>query len=399
MKRYWKIILFCMITVITIGTFYIQSSLADMDYAKVEFEKVSGNENELDELLLYGGHVAGNMHKYLQISSKDTINLDVKNQSLLLGGTSIEPSYKELIEENRDFMRGKTLYYNLFYKDENLLAYANVKGKDFTQFPVEYLLKIDILNKKSEETTSIQLDVPNDEEYDFLEVIEVQVVDGKLQVFIRGSRFESGDELNVYTFDIDEQKLVNKELILARPTTENYSSEIRLISDSYSIKPEKYLLIRTDIYNEETINTNPNKELVSKEMIVYNLENNQSKKVNISDEKLESIHWATINDSTIFTSPQSESEFEISQYDIEKAQWKNTIPMDLQDGSNGEDTPFMKIMNGKLYLIKSTNNVQSIYIRDLSSGELLYEGKLKVKNSNADQEYGRINIIDIDFVR
>ena len=57
MKRYWKIISICFVTLIVIGTFYIQSSFATNEHVKIEFEKVNGNEDEVKNLMLYGDYL------------------------------------------------------------------------------------------------------------------------------------------------------------------------------------------------------------------------------------------------------------------------------------------------------------------------------------------------------
>ena len=72
MKRYWKIISVCLITLIVIGTFYIQSSFATNEHLKIEFEKVNGNKGEVKNLVLYGDYFVGNLYQPLQITSEET---------------------------------------------------------------------------------------------------------------------------------------------------------------------------------------------------------------------------------------------------------------------------------------------------------------------------------------
>ena len=74
MKRYWKTISICLVTLIVIGTFYIQSSFATNEHLKIEFEKVNGNKGEVKNLVLYGDYFVGNLYQPLQISSEETIN-------------------------------------------------------------------------------------------------------------------------------------------------------------------------------------------------------------------------------------------------------------------------------------------------------------------------------------
>ena len=57
-------------------------------------------------------------------------------------------------------MRGKDLMPTNFYEDENLLAYASINAEDNVHPMTDLTFDIEVLNKKSEEITPIQLEVP-----------------------------------------------------------------------------------------------------------------------------------------------------------------------------------------------------------------------------------------------
>ncbi|MBT2698832.1 hypothetical protein J7E79_15645 [Bacillus sp. ISL-40] len=402
MKRYWKIISLCIVTVMVIGTFYIQSSLAANENAKIEFEKVSGKEDEVKNLIFYGDYVVGNLNQSLQITSKETINLT--NQSLIqeLTKNNTVPVLKKLIDQYRTFMRGKEFTPNNFYEDENLVVYASIKAKDSRHSSFD----INLLNKKSEETTSIQLAVPKRENYGWMEVVDVQVIDGNLKVITRGFRTEGGNDLNVYTINIDEQKLVNDEIIHSASSVENGWSDIIIINDYNSIQSEKYLLFKTEAYEDKQVQAEGEMELdgepklVANEVMVYDIENNKSKKLVVPDEIRGTIgDFSAIFHSTIFIPSQSESGFEVNKYDIEKEKWGKKLTFDLLHNKEDEGAPYIKLMNGKIYIIHSTNNGHTIFIRDLKTGKSLYEGELKVKNTREGQNDFLFQISEIESVQ
>ena len=63
-------------------------------------------------------------------------------------------------------MRGKELSPSYYYEDENVLVYASFKG-DFDSSPNRDVdFDIEVLDKKTEETTSFKSDVPFLEKYD-----------------------------------------------------------------------------------------------------------------------------------------------------------------------------------------------------------------------------------------
>jgi hypothetical protein len=397
MKRYWKIISVCIVTVLVIGTFYIQSSLAAKENVNVKFEKVSGNEEEVKNVIFYGDYTVGNLFQSLQMTNKETTNLN--NQSLFqqLKRNYTLPVLKKLIEQHRTFMRGKELMPNYFYENENLVAYASIKAKEFD---------IEILNKKSEETTSIQLAVPKKGNYSWIEVLDVQVSERNLKVISRGFRTEGGNDLNGYTINLDEQKLVKDERIHTVPAAGNGWSDIIMINDPHSIQSEKYLLFKTETYEDKQVPAEgemvrdgaPN--LVANEVMVYDIEKNQLKKLVVPDEIRGTLgDLSAIFHSKVFLPSQSADHLEVNQYDIEKEKWGKKLTVDLPNNIDGEDASFIKLMNGKIYIIHSTTNGSNISIRDLKTGVSLYEGKLKVKNTGEGQKDIRLHVNEIESVQ
>ena len=75
------------------------------------------------------------------------------------------------------------------------------------------------------------------------------------------------------------------------------------------------------------------------------------------------------------------------------------ILLNMPYNKEDEGALYIKLMNGKIYIIHSTNNGQSIFIRDIKTGESLYEGKLKVKNTREGQNDYPINVNEIGPVQ
>ena len=398
MKRYWKTISICLVTLIVIGTFYIQSSFATNEHLKIEFEKVNGNKGEVKNLVLYGDYFVGNLYQPLQISSEETINQSNVPFLRQLERISFSPIFGDLVKQHRNFMRGKDLMPTYFYEDENLLAYAIIKAENNVHPMMDLTFDIELINKKSEEMTSIQLDVPKSENYGWMQVEDVQVIDGELKVITQGFRLNSGNVLQVFTFDMNEQKLVDTDTITSTPMVENGWSDLRIINDVHSIQRNKYLLIKIETFKDEMGYSDGESNIVAREFIVYDIENNQSKKIAGPDEILGSIGGeSVIFNSTIFIPSQSANGVEVNQYDIENEKWDTKLTFDLADIKDGE-SPYMKIMNGKIYIIQLTNNGHTIFIGDLKTGKLLYEGKLKM-NPGEDQKDYRLYFNEIEHVQ
>lgn len=404
MKRYWKIISICFVTLIVIGTFYIQSSFATNEQVKIEFETVNGDEDEVKYVTLYADylgdrHLQYQLYTTLQITSEETIA--PYNPSLLqqLKKISILPLFQDLIERHKGFMRGKDLAPSNFFEDENRLAYASIESENHVQPTTDLTFDIEVLNKKSEETTSIQLDVPESENYAWMHVVDVRVIEDELKVITRGFRTNSDYELRVYTLDMNEQKLVSHNTIVSTPAVENGWSDLRIINDNYTIQRNNYLLIRIEAYEDDMGHSDGEPNRIAYEFIVYDLENNQSKKIVGTDEILGSIGSASIFNSTLFISSQSANGLEVNQYNIENGKWDKKLTFDTGDSKDDEGGSYIKLLNGKLYIIYATTNGHTIFIGDVETGESLYEGKLKVTNQGEYQKNSSLYFHEIEHVQ
>jgi hypothetical protein len=408
MKRYWKSILLCSLSIIVIGTFYIQSSFADQANIQIEFEKVKGNENEVKDLILYGDYAVGNVYQSLKITSEETIDRNYRSFLQRMSTDGFAPVFKELIKDHKDFLRGKELTSANFYENENLLAYAGLRGNLYDYPMNKITFDIQVFNKKSEETIVFQSDVPEREKYSYIQVEDVQVINDEIKVLIRGFGIKGGDDLRVYTFNIDEQKLIKYDTIVSTQQIENNWTEIRIIHDFDSIQPQNDYLIFMESYEAQEVQGNSKMrsyagepKLVANEAFVYHVEKAQLKKLEIPSELLPAGESYSMIQSTIFVHTPSANGIEVNQYDIEKEEWgkKWTFELPPYEDKKNQPDPYIKIMNGKIYIIRSTNSGHTLFIGDSKTGESLYEGKLNVENQREGQKEYRLYINEIESVQ
>lgn len=395
MKRYWKTISICLVTLLVIGTFYIQSSLAKSVDIKIEFEKVHGDEKELEKLMLSGNYLVDDPYLFqpLRMTSEETINPTNLSFPQKLSRLGIPSYLEEMVKKHKNFMRSKDLNSNNFFEDESLVAYAYIKNSHERDFNFE----IEVLTKKTNDIMSLWLDVPERENYGWMQVEDVQVLNGELKVITRDFHLDGTNELRVYTFDMKEQKMISDDMIASIPESKNGWSDVSLINDTYSIQQQKYLLIKSEAFENEDSDGEPN--LVVNEFIIYDIENNQSKKMMAPNEILESIDGSSaIYNSTLFIPSQTVNGVDVHQYDIESDKWGKTLAFNLTDNGNNEDGPYSQIVNGKLYMIYATSSGHTIVVGDLETGESLYEGKLKVTNQGEVQKDYQLYIHEIQSI-
>lgn len=397
MKRYWKLLAICLVTLITIGTFYIQSSLAAGD-VKIDFKKINGSDDEVKNLTVYGNYIFGDQHQSLEITNEKTVNLSKESFFYNVTKGFVSSNMKGLINQYRGFMRGKDLNSNSFFEDEKRLVYASIEGRNFFQEPTgDFTFDIEILNKESREITSIQLDVPDKEKYSWLYVEEIQVINDELKVITRCYGKDGKSELREFSFNMNQQKLVSDKTIISAPQVEKGRTEVKIVNNTESMQLEKYLLIKKDIYEEKMVQNDGGmnevygeQSLVASEMLVYNIKTSEIKKLIVPEEILPYIDISsTIFDSTLFVQSNSETSktgMEINRYDLEKEEWINKLTFDLDQ--TGEHGSYIKTMNGKIYIISSTKMGYIILVKDLKTGKSLYEGQLEVnKLKESEKDY------------
>ncbi|WP_071392907.1 hypothetical protein [Bacillus tuaregi] len=401
MKRYWKIIFLCFLSIIVIGAFYIQSSFANQNQIQIQFEKVKGDENEVKDLLLYGEYTVGNLYQGLQITSEETIQPNQKSFLYQLTPARYAPLIRNLIKEHKSFMRGKDFSPSHYYEDENILAYAAVKG-NFNDTSSHSTFDIEVLNKKTEETITIESDVPGMEKYSWMHVADVQVIKNTLKVFTRGFGKEGDEALFVYTFNLKTKKLVSDDTITASHANENSWVEARLLTDDNSIQPQDYHLMMVNTFEAENVEKYSDgmsydgvEKLVKQEVYIYNIQQNQLEKLTFPEEGLESDAYS-IFQSSIYVHDLTADGLNVHVYDIKKAEWTAKWTFDLPEDTDGKSRPYIEIMDGKLYTLYATGHDHTLLIGDLETGGILYEGKLKVQNQEKDSEEYQLYFHDIE---
>ncbi len=402
MKRYWKMIVYCIAIFVVIGTFYIQSSVAATDTLELNIEKVSGDEKELQNVTLYGDYVVENIHHSLEITDGENVN--PRKQSFF--ETLIHPSYfpviQKLVESHKGFMRGKDFSPAYFFEDNERVAYVNLIPSSIYNDTPDFTFDIEVLDKKTNKTISFGGKVPKTSNYRWLNVEDVQLIEDELKVVTSGSRTEGGDDLSLYTFNLREKKLVNEDIILAAPHIENGWTEVRLINDYSSTKVERYHVMKMEAYEEPNASgdealaiEDDHTPLVAIETLIYDMKTNKVIKWEIPEEITESLHSAVVSDSMIFLPVYTEEAIEISQYDIEKEEWGEKQIFHIDHAKDSETVPYIQLLNGKIYIIGSNNDVYPILVGDPQTGTVLYEGKLGFKNQKEGQKNYELYFHDV----
>lgn len=209
--RYWKLISITAMVLLIIGTYYIQSVFAESGKPEFILQTENGKSELAQSLLLKGHYLEQGQREFLQISSDGTLyqnELPYFNR-LMFGST--DPYIVNLQEEYRNFMRGKGGRAGPFYENQSMLIYAQI-ATGMEQTNGQMKLSFEVMQKDSRETSSLLVNIPKQQNYDFLIVEDIKAVNGELKVTTQNlGRRQS--EYHVYTIDIGQEQVVEDTLI------------------------------------------------------------------------------------------------------------------------------------------------------------------------------------------
>lgn len=405
MKRYWKLLAIAFITVLVIGTFYIQKSTASNSYPQFVITKVSGNENEVKNVVIPGDYsLDGYMPNDFQMNEKGTNYVSDMSFIERQAGWHLPTEIKRLQKEYRNFMRGKQEEVSLFYEDQSVLAYAIIPWNYSTQINGEISFDIEIYDKESGKVTKINEVLPQNQKYNYASIYDVQIFNGKLKVVasvdLNGEEMNT-TEIHLYTFDLKTQSLIGDNIIQAmeRQNSDDISTNISVLIDHENINQQKYVLFEKQTFKEVPYEDGFTSEVISRELALYNLETNKQEKITLPEELLgRSIEGAILTDSTIYFYNVTDSKLEIIPYQIEGNKIGTKQSFDI--GTDEHSTPIIEIKNNRLFILspfKDHDTNGTIMITDVNTGNILYEGTIEAENASKLKKGYRLDFYSLEI--
>ncbi|MEK3796695.1 hypothetical protein MHI18_00310 [Peribacillus sp. FSL H8-0477] len=380
MKRYISSFVLTLIVIGSIGTYYGTQAASLANLPGYEFKTIEGNEKELKPVILRG------------FANKDSISepiifegnqLTYEREKSLVEQFSGEDEVEKRLKKYKSFIRGKHDL-DSFYEDEDFLAYASLTNKYRNNKNVT-TFEISLLEKETKKESSFELDVSEQGEKEYLRILDVQMIDSKLQVVVNNQveSQDSNEEIHVYTLDLANKKVINDKVILSEltsnamdnvvqihyPTASNTIGESHVFlyslvkgtySESDEFVPKETTLYKYDFETgkEETI-TLPKKDLIPDEEIFYT--SNNIYFYEVSDQQIHLITFSLSNQTII-----DEFSFDLL-YDDFLFSIKNERMYLL--GFNEHESQF------------DTYKPLQLLIADLKTGKTLYKGESMITSS------------------
>ena len=258
MKRYWLSIVLVVLIVVSLGIFYIGSSLNPLP--SFTLAKLEGDEKQAAAVVVQGSLAKSNGFVWIgQTGSTYDSEQTYLEQfvDLYFPAENGLGQLAQLKKEHRSFMRGKQ---NLggFYEDKQVLAdvelisiYNDVKRN------YNFRLKVSMLDKEDNQVNEFEVSIPQDSEYQWMTILDVQIVGKQLKVLTQNVKQNAesswiGDrtESHIYSIDVAGEKIVD-DLISGMDKQINANEELRfsLVNNTNLLKPSERAIYQ--LHNDE----------------------------------------------------------------------------------------------------------------------------------------------------
>lgn len=373
MARYWLPVVILVLIVSSLGTYYVR-----------------GTSSHLPEYVLVPQH--GDAKEAIGVSARGFYNqahrpptvhirLDgSKYDSGLSLTESLDPYYyssaaiKQLVKEQRQFMRGKRGELS-FYQDDQLLVYAALEEERSYQTREQWF-EIAVLDKQNKQTTDHMIPVLELDMYAYTYVEDVQVYGDELIILVSG-RFNSSNEraFHRYTIGLTNGEVRNEE---ALPFSEWGIVEARIVPENNVTLAGKYAVFYT--------NGQEQPQLIRYDMQAGTMEALQA------PEAVEFLEWLSQKEESnlifvrdgdkLYAMNYEQQGMHILEYDLRTDQAASRYMEE-------EGVIHAQIGDNRMYMLtkQEGSSSASVIIANLSDGNVLFEGKIEQKektNQSAD---------------
>ncbi|MDF1996715.1 hypothetical protein [Peribacillus frigoritolerans] len=393
MKRYICSIIIGMVVILSIGTYYVKVASSASSLPKYTFKTLEGSDKELDPVIINASFENSSFYQSLTFESNRTTYDSEKSYLEKLSGR-LDYQSKRLIKEHRSFMRGKDSIDSL-YEDDDFLAYAWVNSEFTKSGKMEAEFDIGLLEKKDEEETSFQIELPNQERIMNAFVRDVQLVHSKLQVLTMNDVNSNDDkqtkEVHLYTIDLANKKVLRDETLLSETFTYPNQVDLEMPIDIAPSQPNNMVLfsLMKGVNHED----GPYKEKPSEsKLISYHYETEKIETVKLPKKESHSLDMARsgyVDGKNLYLIDLKSDNYHIKTFDLSSQ--KITNDQELGLAVNKKKQHFAAFKNGRVYFLLGnefdqegslTYKPAQLLIADFKTGKTLYKGETVMQSTN-----------------
>lgn len=392
MKKYWKFIATITIIVLSIGTFYVTSTMSAESHPEFVIKTISGNAEEIKPLVLEGAYTSS--MSYVDTSLKITSDGSTYNSRSFLDKIIGQPPIviKDFQEKYRSFMRGKDPLVNYFFENEEFLAYATVDYKLDSLRSRDFKFNISVLNKKDGSIDSFTEEVPDSGELEYISVDDVQKVEGELYLITRNMKRNNdnfSEEAHIYTINIANQKISDHEAII--DTTNGQSDtriNVRLVETAPTKANNHLIIVKTELKVIEDMES-IREEFINQEIISYSLATKEKEIIDVPELRLDENQLSFFDGSLVYFTRLIGTELVVTPYSLVDNQLGKAYRIQLSGDNGHAGGQMTKVNDGKLYIVSSQmspslNIDADVVVADAQTGETLFRGQITLEDSSED---------------
>ena len=202
MKKYKALLIVLAVIVATLSTHYALLASASNKNAVI-FETLSGDDRYLSELIIEG--YVDSAHYYSRVKIQDGETKHLRNS---LFDQNAGLAYERLMDDYKDFMRGKLLRVSHYYEDDEQLIYVKEPDNIWQLTPGDDLpYKVDILNKSDNSVTSFTVNNKLAKETEWITLERVLLAGNELKLVSNYAQALGDQEVHLLTIDMKNKQL------------------------------------------------------------------------------------------------------------------------------------------------------------------------------------------------
>ncbi|MEB2629995.1 hypothetical protein SOP94_16175 [Peribacillus frigoritolerans] len=389
MKRYLCSIIIGMVVILSIGTYYVKVASSASSLPKYTFKTLEGSDKELDPVIINASLQNGsNFYEPLTIESNTTKYASERSYLENLTGRQ-DHLIERLVKEHRSFMRGKDSISSL-YEDDDFLAYARVNSEYTKSGNMEAKFDIGLLEKKDEEETSFQIELPNQGRIMNADVRDVQLVHSKLQVLtmndVNSNNEKQTKEVHLYTIDVANKKVLSDKTLVSETFTDPEQVDFQMPIDLAPSQPNNMVFISLikGVNHEDGFE----EKLKESKLLSYNYETEKVETVKKGSLSLDMARSGYTDGKNLYTVEMKSGKYRIKTFDLSSQTLTNDTELDI--AANKEEQYTAAFKNGRVYFLLNgmnqvgkTNKPAKLLIADIKTGKTLYKGETIINKKNS----------------
>lgn len=396
MKRYLCSIIIGMVVILSIGTYYVKVASSASSLPKYTFKTLEGSDKELDPVIIHATLQNGsNFYEPLTIESNTTTYASERSYLENLTGRQ-DHQIERLVKEHRSFMRGKDSISSL-YEDDDFLAYVWVNSEYTKSGNMEAKFDIGLLEKKDEEETSFQIELPNQGRIMNIDVRDVQLVHSKLQVLtmidVNSNNEKQTKEVHLYTIDVANKKVLSDKTLVSETFTDPNQVDFEMPIDVAPSQPNNMVFISLikGVNHEDGFK----EKLKESKLLSYNYETEKVETVKKGSLSLDMARSGYADGKNLYAVEMKSGKYRIKTFDLSSRTLTSDTELDI--AANKEEQYTAAFKNGRVYFLLNGMNQEGLLtykpakllIADIKTGKTLYKGETAInkKNSKSFQLY------------